>query len=287
MKKEKILRLLKIIWTVLVYFFALIGFVLVVAYFGVRFGLTNTRGIIDLQREAFIGTASSTPSAPEYPVGTPWQKTEEWQVLSAAATKDAPVINQAAAASGVPARIIVSELIVEQLRLFFTERAFYKQFFSPLKILGSQTQFSWGVMGMKEATAIQVENNLKDPTSPFYLGPQYEHLLDFPASATSTTSISEQRFARMTDQHQHYYNYLYAALSIKEIETQWAHAGFPINARPDVIATLYNIGFEHSMPNADPKVGGAAIVINGVTYSFGALANQFYTSNFLNDVFPR
>jgi hypothetical protein len=287
MSNEKILRILKIAWTILIYLFAVIGFGLVVAYFGVRFGLTNTTGIIDLQREAFIGTASSTPAAPEYADGTPWQNTEEWQVLSAAATKDADVINQASAATGIPSRVIVSELIVEQLRLFFTERAFYKQFFSPLKILGSQTQFSWGVMGMKEATAIQVENNLKDPTSPFYPGAQYEHLLDFPVSAATTTPLSEQRFARMTDSHQHYYNYLYAALSIKEIETQWTHAGFPIENRPDVIATLYNIGFEHSTPNANPQVGGAAIVINGVTYSFGGLAKQFYESNLLLDVFPR
>jgi hypothetical protein len=287
MSNEKILRILRLAWTILVYIFAVIGFGLIVAYFAVRFGLTNTTGIIDLQRETFIGTASSTPAAPEYPTGTPWQNTEEWQILSTAATKDVAVISQASAASGVPTRVIVSELMVEQLRLFFTERAFYKQFFAPLKILGSQTQFSWGVMGMKEATAIQVENNLKDPASPFYPGPQYEHLLDFPASAATTTSISEQRFARMTDQHQHYYNYLYAALSIKEIETQWTHAGFPINSRPDVIATLYNIGFEHSTPNANPQVGGAAIVINGVTYSFGGLAKQFYDSNLLLDVFPK
>jgi hypothetical protein len=292
-KNEKFRKIGKITWTILVYIFAAIGFVLVVTYFAVRLGLTNTTGIIDLQRESFLGNATTTAAAdlaPNYQDGTPWQDTQEWQVLSAAAVKDAPIINQAAAASGVPARLIVSDLIVEQLRLFFTERAFYKQFFTPLKILGSQTQFSWGVMGMKEATAIQVENNLKDPTSPYYPGPQYAHLLDFPITATTTdasSSISEQRFARMTDQHNHYYNYLYAGLAIKELETQWQNAGFPIANRPDILATLYNIGFEHSTPNANPQIGGAAIVINNVTYSFGGLASQFYDSNLLTDVFPK
>jgi hypothetical protein len=279
-----------------VYVFAAIGFVLVVAYFAVRFGLTNVTGIIDEQRQAFLGSASTTAAdtAPEYPNGTPWQNTQEWQVLSAAITKDAPVINQAAAAAGIPARLIVADLVVEQLRLFFTERGFYSQFFAPLKILGSQTQFSWGVMGMKEDTAVEVENNLKDTSSPFYPGPQYAHLLDFPGAANldaSTTdassTIQEERFTRMTDQHNHYYNYLYAALYIKEIETQWQNAGFPITNRPDIISTLYNIGFQHSNPNASPQVGGAAIVINGVTYSFGGLAEQFYESNLLTNLFPQ
>ncbi|MBA3788929.1 hypothetical protein H0X32_00855 [Patescibacteria group bacterium] len=290
MAREKIVRAGKHVWTVFVYIFAAVGFVLVVGYFALRFGFTKVPGIIDLQRQAFIGSATTSTAAvinqaPEYPKGTPWQDTQEWQVLSAAITKDTSVINQAATTSGVPARLIVANLIVEQLRLFFTERGFYEQFFAPLKILGSQTQFSWGVMGMKEATAVQVENNLKNPTSPYYLGPQYEHLLDL--SATATTSIEQQRFIRMTDQHQHYYNYLYAGLYIREIENQWQNAGFPITNRPDVISTLYNIGFEHSMPNANPQVGGAAIVINGVTYSFGGLANQFYQSDLLTNIFPK
>ena len=297
MSREKWIKIGKIVWTILVYIFAAIGFVLVVTYFAVRLGLTNTTGIIDLQREAFLNSSSTTASvadaSPEYPNGTPWQDTEEWSVLSAALTKDAPVIDQAAAASGVSPRLIASDLVVEQLRLFFTERAFYKQFFAPLKILGSQTQFSWGVMGMKEATAVQVEQNLTNPASPFYPGPQYQHLLDFPpgSDATSTnattSSITEQRFIRMTDQHNHYYGYLYAGLAIKELETQWQNAGFPINSRPDILATLYNIGFEHSTPNANPQVGGAVITINGVNYSFGGLANQFYQSDLLTNLFPK
>jgi hypothetical protein len=292
MTREKLLRIGKIIWTVLVYLFALIGFALIVGYFGVKFGLTNVTGIIDQQRQAFLGSATTTSAAdlaPTYPNGTPWQDTQEWDVLSAAVTKDAPAINQAAQASGVPARLIVSALVVEQLRLFFTERGYYEQFFQPLKILGSQTQFSWGVMGMKEDTAIQVEDNLKNPSSPFYPGPHYADLLDFPntSATTSSTTISEERFTRMTNQDNHYYNYLYAGLDMKEIETQWQNVGFPIANQPAIIATLYNIGFQNSTPKANPDVGGAAIVINGVMYSFGGLAEQFYSSNLLTNLFPQ
>ncbi len=289
MSRQRLLKMAKFIGVCLVCIFAAIGFTLVAGYVALELGLTKTPGIIDMQRTAFLDSGTSTSTAdlaPEYPNGTPWQNTQEWAVLAAAITKDAPVIDQAAAASGVPARLIVANLIVEQLRLFFTERGYYEQFFAPLKILGAQTQFSWGVMGMKDDTATEVESNLTNPSSPFYPGAQYQHLLDYSATSTALDSIDDQRFARLTDQDNHYYSYLYAGLYLKEIETQWQNAGFPIANRPDILSTLYNIGFQYSMPKANPEVGGAAIAINGVTYSFGGLANQFYESNLLTNLFP-
>src|SRR5205085_11771032 len=156
----------------------------------------NTTGIIDTQREAFLAGAGGAVPSSDMEATLPWTETEEWGVLDAAIRKDASTMNRAAVQAGIPGRIIAANLVAEQLRLFFTEREFYKQFFFPLKILGSQTQFSWGVMGMKEDTAIAVENNLKDSTSPFYPGPSYAHLLDF--TATSTDAIKQERFARMT-----------------------------------------------------------------------------------------
>ncbi len=137
---------------------------------------------------------------------------------------------------------------------------------------------------MKEDTAVQVENNLKDPTSPFYPGAQYAHVLDFPAT---TTDITNARFMRMTDQHNHYWSYVYAGLYIKEIEAQWRNAGFPIDGNIAVLSTLYNIGFQHSNPNANPQVGGAAITAGNQTFSFGGLAQDFYDSNQLTDIFPK
>ncbi len=295
METPRIVKVLKIVWTILVYGFALVGFGLVAGYFAVKFGLTNTTGIIDQQRDAFLkaatGSATSTPLvspenlAADYPPGTPWQQTTEWGIINDAIVKDAPVINQAAGAAGVPARLIVANLVAEQLRLFFTDREDYKKFLYPLKILGPQTQFSWGVMGMKEATAVQVEQHLTDTASPYYTGQDYQHLLDFPAS--STASVEQQRFTRMTDQHNHYYSYLYAGLYIRQIMVQWQREGHPIDNDPAVLCTLYNIGFEHSKPNANPQVGGAGITINGVTKSFGSLAAEFYNSDLLTKEFPK
>lgn len=275
-------ELLKKLFTILVYVFAGIGLFLVLGFFAVRFGLTNTSGIIDLQREAFVEKPQDLEA--HYAPGTPWQNTEEWQVLSSALIKDETPLEKASQDSGVPARIIAANLVTEQLRLFFTERAFYKQFFAPLKILGSQTQFSWGVMGMKENTAIAVEEHLKDSTSPYYLGPEFEHLLDYTATSTD---IKQARFVRMTDQHNHYWSYLYAGLFIKQIEAQWEKAGFPIAGNVAIISTLYNIGFERSQPNANPQVGGAQITINEVSKSFGGLSAEFYDSNLLVDLYPK
>ncbi len=259
-------------FTVLVYIFAAIGLVLVLGYLAVRLGLTNERGIIDLQREDFLAGEKVS-----------WANTEEWGVLDEAIRRDEAVIKRAAQDSGVPARLIVANLVTEQLRLFFTEREAYKQFFYPLKILGPQSQFSWGVMGMKEETAIQVEQNLTNPAGAFYPGARFENAITFP----ELTDIKQERFARMTDQHDHYWSYLYAGLYIKQIEEQWRRAGFPIDNNIAVLSTLYNIGFANSKPKNDPQVGGAAITIEGATYSFGGLAEDFYKSDLLIDIFPR
>ncbi len=290
---------------ILVYVFAAIGFFLTAGYFAVRFGLTNEEGIIDAQREAFFGTStllgqaasvgnagnnassaaasgSVTPTAPAF--SGPWAESEEWKVMETAIRKDQATLTRAAHDSGVPARLILANLVAEQLRLFFTDRENYKKFFYPLKILGPQSQFSWGVMGMKEATAIQVEENIKNPASPYYLGAAYEHLLDFPAG---TTNLSRARFTRMTDQHDHYWSYLYAGLYIRQIEAQWKNAGYPIDNNVGVLSTLYNIGFLHSLPKPNPQTGGAAITLSDGTLSYGSIANDFYKSSLLTDIFPR
>ncbi len=287
---------------IVIYIFAAIGFVLVVVYLAVEMGWTKTSGIIDRQHDFFkqqslkngSGLSASTSS-------DEWAQGEEWQTLKEAIIKDKEVINKVSKETGVSSRVIVSILIVEQLRLFHDNREIFKTIFAPLKILGNQSQFSWGVMGIKQDTAREIENNLKDSNSVWYLGVNYSHTLDFGSSTvlTSTTSAGiasntaipedtdTQRFNRLTDEHDRYYSYLYAAILIKEIGSQWNKAGFPISDRPEILATLFNIGFTNSKPNADPQVGGAEISIGTSTYSFGGLAGSFYYSDKLINDFPR
>lgn len=273
----------KKILSIFVILFAVIGFSFVAIYFAVKFGFTNTTGIIDRQQEEFIqqGEMNLKPSKNiekekivEKVTYKPWNKTFEWEIIKGALTKDVQVIDRASVDSGTSSRLIVSQLVVEQLRLFFSERQAYKKWFEPLKILGSQTQFSWGVMGMKEDTAILVEQHLTDKESPYYLGEKYEHILDF-----KTEDIKKERFTRMTDQHDHYYSYLYAGLFIKQIVTQWERAGYDISNSPEIISTLYNLGFSKSVPNPKPQSGGAQIIIDGISYSFGSLSAEFYNSD--------
>src|SRR3954462_10094227 len=160
------------IFRVIIYIFAAIGFILVVGYFAVRFGLTNTKGVIDTQENYFQNQISSSTAA--------WIDTEEWQILKEAILKDRADIEKAAKISGVPSRMIVMPLVVEQLRLYYSDRELFKKAFAPLKILGNQSQFSWGVMGIKQGTAKQIEENEKARGS---------HLLDF-----TTNNPDQERF---------------------------------------------------------------------------------------------
>lgn len=210
-----------------------------------------------------------------------WMNISEWQDFKFAVAKDKHLIDSAAFMTGVEPRLIVSVLVGEQIRLFNSNREAYKKWIGPLKILSVETTFSLGVTGIKVQTAQKIEKNLNDTASLFYLGEKYEHLLDF-----RTNNIAQERFNRLTSYKNHYYSYLYAALNVKQIKMQWEKSGFPINNRPEILATLYNIGYEVSVPKANPVVGGSGINIKGKRYSFGAVAYEFYYSGELYDLFP-
>jgi hypothetical protein len=223
------------------------------------------------------------------------------------------LINLVSEKTGVSSRLLIAPLVTEQLRLMTSERSTFKKYFQPLSVLGTQTQFSLGIYGIKENTAKQIESNLKDKNSEYYLGSYYEHMLDYDTSTTtilvdkntlepvknstssnpeSTTTIlltgnDAERIKRLTDSHDHMYSYLYAALYLKQIMTAWKNAGYDISDRPEIVATVYNLGFSKSNPNANPQVGGAEIDLNGQKYSFGSIAFYFYFSDEMKDIFNK
>ncbi len=263
--------MMKKIFNVAVYIFAVIGLVLVFGYVAMKLGWTRTKGVVDTQHDYFQDRIDESS----------WSKSEEWLILKEAIRKDADVINRVALETGIPARMIVTPLVVEQLRLFYSEREVFKQVFAPLKILGNQSQFSWGVMGIKQETAVEIEKHLKDPSSPFYLGKNFEHVLDF-----KTDNPDKERFERLTNEDDRYYSYLYGALMLAQIERQWDFAGFSITNNAGIVSTLYNIGFINSKPKALPQIGGAEIEVGETKYSFGGLAQSFYNSDELIEEFP-
>jgi hypothetical protein len=212
-----------------------------------------------------------------------WKDTPEWAVVAGGLEKDAALIARVASETGVSSRMIASVVIPEQIRFFTSEREVFKRYFEPLKILGSLSQFSLGVSGIKEGTAKEIEAHANNPASPFYPGEGYAELISYIPGADHDKTL----YQRLTDDKNHYYSYLYTALYIKEIQSQWSRAGFDISQNPEAVVTLFNLGFDASRPNPSPKAAGAGISVGGTTYPFGILGANFYHSEELIAVFPR
>lgn len=211
----------------------------------------------------------------------PWMNEGAWPSLKYAILKDKEVIEEAARMTGVEPRLIVSCLVGEQIRLFNSKREMYKQYLGPVKVLSVQSQFSFGVNGIKDYTAQQVERNLKDSASEFYMGRKYEHILDF-----DTENHTAERTRRLTDYHNHLYSYIYTGCILHQTMLQWKRAGFDISNRPDILCTLFNLGFAASKPSANPQCGGSHITVNDKIYTFGVIGNDFYYSGELSKDFP-
>lgn len=210
-----------------------------------------------------------------------WMNIPEWNDLKEAIRKDKHVIDSASKAAGVEPRLVVCCLIGEQIRLFNSKREIYKRYIGPLKVLSVESQFSLGVTGIKDFTARAIEHNLKDSTSVFYLGKKYSSLLDFQSSNPDT-----ERYYRLVNYRNHYYQYLYTALYLHQVKKQWERAGYDISNRPEILVTLYNVGFPFSNPKPNPRVGGSSVSIHGKVYTFGAIGFDFYYSGELTKEFP-
>jgi hypothetical protein len=292
------MRILKIIGQGIIVIFALVGMAFTFVFFGIKFGWTDVHGTIS-QRNTYFKNAEASSGAPSTSTAgagasgsalnaTPayphydWEDSDEWAVIDAALERDQVNINQAAHDAGISPRLLLGGVIGEQFRFFTSERDSFKQYFEPLKILASLTNTSYGIAGLKPATVAHIEQNLKDPNSVYYLGPSMENLITYPPGS----DVATVQFSRITDTKNTYYSYLYAGLFMREVIAQWDASGYDISERPDVLSTLYNLGFNHSIPKADPAAGGAPITIDGQTYSFGEIGNDFYYSNELRDVFP-
>lgn len=290
--------------TVLVLLFALIGLLFSAVFVAMQFDLLNVRGTIEARNEFFVAPeekprtaipgVSSTSAVATVTKGEDscldgeavcaWNDTREWGVVAGGLEKDAAVIQRVSVETDVSARLIAAVVVPEQIRFFSSEREVFKRYFEPLKILGSLSKFSLGVSGIKQETAVRIEEHLHDQSSDFYPGAQYAELIAYDQDVKNK---SETLFARLTNEKDHYYSYLYTALFIKEIEAQWERAGHADQLDPAIVATIFNLGFSASEPKADPKVGGAPITVGGKQYSFGDLAGRFYDSVELVEIFAQ
>ena len=213
----------------------------------------------------------------------PWMQGAEWAALKEAIVRDKALIDEVGKLTGVEPRLIVGCLIGEQIRLFNTKRETIKQYLGPVKVLSVQSQFSYGVNGIKMSTAKTIEEHLKDPTSPFFMGKRYEHLLDYTVEGKAQ---DDERYNRLVDYRNHLYSYLYTACILHQTKMQWERAGYDISDRPDILFTLFNVGFAQSVPKPDPVCGGSHIKIQDRVYTFGAIGFDFYYSGELAEDFP-
>ena len=223
--------------------------------------------------------------APAAPARTgnliPWMNDSAWTALKGAIVKDSSAIEEAARLTGVEPRLIVACLVGEQVRLFNSKREMFKRYLGPMKVLSVQSKFSLGVNGIKDFTAMQVERNLVDTSSVFYMGKKYEHVLDF-----QTADRASERFSRLTNYRNHLYSYIYTGCILHQTMLQWRRAGYDIENRPDILFTLFNLGFASSKPGPDPKCGGSHITVGDRVYTFGVICNDFYFSGELANQFP-
>ena len=211
----------------------------------------------------------------------PWMAEPAWPALKEAILRDSALINEAGRLTGVEPRMIVGCLIGEQIRLFNSKREMFKKYLGPVKVLSVQSQFSYGVNGIKDFTAEAVEQHLQDPSSEFYMGKAYEHLLDF-----ETDDHATERYNRLVDYRNHLYSYIYTGCILHQTMLQWRRAGYDISDRPDLLFTLFNVGFDQSVPKPDPVPGGSHIEVGDRMYTFGGIGFDFYYSGELAQAFP-
>lgn len=281
---------IKKIFQYIVYLFAIVGFIFVSVYIAIQFGWLNVRGSAS-QRNSYFNIIKSNQErlsdSKEQKLCVPatdcaWASSEEWALMKEVFTRDQEIIKRAAYDAGVEPRILLGGVIGEQFRFFGNRRESFKQYFEPLKILASLSNTSYGIAGLKPKTIMQIEDHMKDPKSPFYLGPDMENLFTYEESEDKEAI----RFNRITDVKNPYFSYLYVGLFMKQIQAQWARSGYDISHSPEILGTLYNLGFYYSVPKPNPQSGGSIVIVNGQEYSFGDLSYEFYHSGELLDVFP-
>ncbi len=267
---------------IITYVFAVVGLVFTLVFIAMQFGFLDVRGS-SVDRNASLGAIPKTDNtngcltekgtvASQEPCD--WNKTAEWSVVHDGLLKDQAILSKVSNQTDISERMIAAAVIPEQLRYFTSNRESFKKYFEPLKILSSLSKFSLGVSGIKQDTADRIEQYANDPTSEFYPGAGYRELIAYAPAANHDTEL----YNRLTDSKNHYYSYLYTALYLKEIQGQWSRAGYDVSKRPDVLVTLFNLGFDASHPNDNPRIAGSVITIGGKDYRFGELGTLFYQS---------
>jgi hypothetical protein len=241
-----------------------------------------------IQKEfARINSLTSKQSENLYP----WAHSQAWKDFCKAVAHDKKAIDSVARMTGVEPRLLVMCLVGEQVRMFNSGREKFKQYVVPFSRLILPTNRGYGVTGILQNTALRIEKTLFDTKSPFYAGDYFQSCINvndsFPELVNDTIESHKYKtIQRLIKGGDHYYSYLYTAFLIRQYQAHWEKSGFTLAYRPEIIGTLFNLGYQKSKPSAHPKVGGSNFQVANRTYTFGGLCYEFYYSGELQNLFP-
>ena len=220
-----------------------------------------------------------------------WSNYQVWRDFCRVVKKDKHAIDSVSRLTGVESRLIVMCLVGEQVRMFNSGREKFKKYVLPFNRILLPTNRGYGVTGILEHTALRIENTLFNAKSEFYAGDYFQNCINvrdsFPEVINDTIKAHKlktiQRLIRGGD---HYYSYLYTAFLLRQFQAHWVRKGFTLENRPEILASLFNLGYEKSKPKKNPEAGGSTFNVGGKDYTFGGLCFEFYYSGELQDLFP-
>ncbi len=221
----------------------------------------------------------------------PWANYIEWKDFCKQVKADKKAIDSVAKITGVESRLIVMCLVGEQIRMFNSSREKFKNKVYRFNYILLPKNRGYGVTGIQEHTALRIENTLFSPSSPFYPGKYYAQCINlkdtFPESVVDTIAAHKYpTIQRLIQGGTHFYSYLYTALLIRQYQSHWEKSGYTLASRPEILGSLFNLGYHKSKPGPNPKVGGSNFKVGDNDYTFGGLCFEFYYSGELQDLFP-
>ena len=220
-----------------------------------------------------------------------WSNYTVWKQFCNTIIKDKRAIDSVSRLTGVESRIIVMCVVGEQLRMFNSGREKFKQYVYPYSRLILPSNRGYGVSGILEHTALRIESTLFNEKDPFYPGDYFQQTINvrdsFPEVINdSISSHKHKTIQRLIKGGDHYYSYLYTAFLMRQFQSHWERNGFDLSNRPEILGTLFNLGYQKSKPKKNPEVGGSTFKIGEKDYTFGGLCFEFYYSGELQDAFP-
>jgi hypothetical protein len=214
-----------------------------------------------------------------------------WKTFCDAVKKDKAAIDSASRITGVESRMIVMCLVGEQVRMFNANRERFKQYVYPFSRVILPKNRGYGVTSILEHTALQIEQNLINKNSPFYPGDYFYKCLNTTDAdpglvVDSIKAHQHKTIQRLIMGGDHFYSYLYTAFLIRQYQAHWQRAGQDLSYRPEIVGTLFNLGFHKSKPKKNPEVGGSSFTVGNKEYTFGGLCYEFYYSGEMLKDFP-